>query len=225
MFLKHHALELLQEILEVFLAILLEEKPGVFQARPQHPLVAPPDRLGIGGLHVADGDEMRKQPAAGTHHGEIALVMLHRHDQKFPRQFQVLVLEPAQNGDRVLHQEIDLVQEAEVLFHLAADRLGQVFKLFHDKLSPGFRVDRHVPLLAFFQVRVEAGHRERLRLQKPVTPGASAAGDAVELKIQRSAPKQGDQPMHRPGEGLLPVRPPHLLGKRNPTDETGQKVI
>ena len=70
-------------------AIPLPEKRGIAQARADDPLVAAPDRIGVGAVDIGDGDKTGGQLTRGrVLHGKIFLVRLHTGNQRFLWQIQ-----------------------------------------------------------------------------------------------------------------------------------------
>ena len=93
------------------LAVLVEEKLGISQARAHHALVALNHRSGVVGADVADHQELVCQFTLRIKQREILLVRLHRQDQAFLRHVEKFFLKCTKQDVRTLDQSRYFVQK------------------------------------------------------------------------------------------------------------------
>jgi hypothetical protein len=105
---------------EGFLAVLVEEKLGIGQARSHHALIAANHQARVGRLDVAHHEKLVGQLARGIEQGKVFLVGLHREDEAFLRHIEKLFFEFADQDIRALDQRGDFVQQGVVIDRLAA---------------------------------------------------------------------------------------------------------
>ena len=140
------AAELFQPRAERHLAVLVEEELPVGEAGPQHPLVALAAGGGIANPAVRDRHEGRQQLALVALDGEVLLVAAHLGDQHLGRQLEVLPLEMAGDGGRLLDQAGDRLQELGVGPGDAAGLARGARHLLRDALAALGPVRQHVGL-------------------------------------------------------------------------------
>ncbi len=119
---------------QCFLAILIEEKLGIGQARAHHALVATNHRTGIGWRNVADDQELVRELAFCREQWEVFLIGFHGQDQTLLRHFQKLFFKFAGEHIGALNQGRDFIQQGFVFngFGTAAHFGGCRIKLTHN---------------------------------------------------------------------------------------------
>ena len=117
-----HTPQCLHPIVQINLAVFLEEEHGVAQPGPQDAFVALPNNVGIAGQRIINCDEMGHQLAAAIPQGEIPLVLPHRGDEHVIRQSQELFLEIPQSEVWVFNEKGILLQQLRVGHDLPLNR-------------------------------------------------------------------------------------------------------
>ena len=112
-----HLVERRRARFERLASILVEKELRVGQPRTHHSFISIDDGAGVGRADVADYQEPVGQLAAGVEQREIFLVGLHRQDQAFLRDFEVLLFEGAREHIRPLDQRRDFVQQRRIGLH------------------------------------------------------------------------------------------------------------
>ena len=120
--------------LQRLLAVLVEEKLGIGQARTHHALVAANHRAGINRADVADDEKFVGQLACRIEQRKVLLVGLHGENQAFLWHVQKLGFKLTDQHVGALHQAGDFVEQG-VVFNRAcamADLVRSSRQLAHD---------------------------------------------------------------------------------------------
>ena len=184
-----------------FLAVLVEEKFGVRQARAYHALVAANDQAGIVRVDVADNQKLVGQLACRVQQRKVLLVGFHRQDQAFLRHVQKFFFKRADQHLRTLDQRGDFVEQRGVVNDAApAANLRRCgVQLAHDLGAALGKTGNHRALVAqllHIAVRVTQYHRV-YRGFKPVPVRAVAGLQAQRLHRHHACAMQGHQAVGR----------------------------
>ncbi len=218
-FLEDDRLQLLHPVGQSHLLIFLEEEAGVGQAGFQHPLVAVADDVDVVLAAVADGDEHRQQAAVGGEHGEIALMLAHRRDDRLGRQGEVHVLEPPAQRGRIFHEEDDFLQQVLVDDRRAPLLDGQFLHLLADDSAAEILVDHHVVVGHLHEIVLGRGQLNRPLAEEAVAVALVAGRDLGERERHDIAAEQRHQPTDGAGEPQVEVAPTHALGEGQGVDD------
>ena len=124
----------------------LPEEPGVLEAGPEDPLVAPPDQpLGVPG-GVGDPQETG-QLLSVADDGEELLAFAHGRGQDLERQAEVGFGERAEDDERVLDVEGQVVEQLRVRVGFGLERSQGGLDLGEDHLLPVGGIDDDEALL------------------------------------------------------------------------------
>ncbi len=208
-------------------AVLVEEEPGVGQARPQYPLVAADDRRRVARLDVAHQQKTVDQRPRRVGEGEILLVQLHGQNQAFLRHRQERSVETAHVDGGPLDQRGHFVEQG--IGHDRRGIAGGFLQRDDDARAPlGKR--RNDLAFALQRRRVGAGIRQA---EHRTRQEAMAAGDpsGVEPKrvhrndvgaVQRQQRMRGTHELHR---GAIRALVAHHLGNRQPRQRLVEGVL
>ena len=198
---KHNGFELLDMVVERHLAVTVPVKARVREAGIEHTFVTVDDIGRIAALDVGDEYEARLHTAAVVDYREILLVSLHGADQCLGRDFQVIGIEPALQGNGPFHQRRDLVEQVAVDDCLAAlfstkgrDLLPHPFAaqlVIGDDMARVFECVRIVGRLIDLQAA---------RCMKTVATRRVRCIDAQQASRYYVVAMQHDQPVHGPHE-------------------------
>ena len=104
--------------LERLFPVVVPEERGVGEPRPDHALVAVPDLVRVLALEIGDRDEGVDERAVVIGHREVALVPGERAGDDFARQFEVFLLEAAEERART---DLGLIGRRETFYQVVPD--------------------------------------------------------------------------------------------------------
>ena len=227
--LERHALQRFDVRGQRLLPVRLVEERGIGQARTHDALVARDHLRRVAALDVGDRDEPGHQLPLCIAHREIPLVLLHRGDQHFGRQFEELRVESSRQRDRPFDQARDLVEQRVVDDGDAIQLRGRGGDAGSNAVAPCIHV-RH-DLAALEQrpdVRRRARDPERLRCHEAVAVGDVARLLAEDFRLDDVLAPQHQHPVHRTHEQRFAGAPAHALGDRQRIerrrDDGGEQV-
>jgi hypothetical protein len=210
--------------LQALLEVLVEEEPGVGEARADHALVALAHLGHVLRLDVGDADEVLGQPAAGVQHREELLVDLHRLDQRFLRHGEEVALEAAQHGRRPFGQAHHLLEVVLGDAGGAAGLSGRLLRLGDDARAAFLRIDQHARALQRVHVVARLADPHRLVVLEAVAAAHAVGLHAQHFHVDHVAAQQHHQPVHRAGEGVVVAAPAHRFGDRHAGDGLGDDL-
>ena len=218
-----HPLELLQPALQPRLAVFIEEKLRIRQARRQHPLISGRDRR-LAASHVDHGHKVGQQAPVLAQQGEVALMLLHRRHEHVLRQVEVFGIEGSDDNLRHLHRKDGLLQEGLVAMQHAALLLGDPLDLRDDHRPPPIRIHDHASVLQGFLIRSEVlDSQGTAGREDAMTESLVPCLEACELKPDCRAAVEDQKPAHRARKPDVCFVPPHRLRKRKTADQLGEK--
>ena len=220
---KHHPIQLGQQILQRRLQILVPEEPRIGEPRPQHPLIPRHQRrAAIAGGNIRQQGEAWCRAPIREAQGKIALVDPHRGAHHLGRQIHEGRINAAQQRHRPFHQPRHLGQQPLIGHHFQPLGGGQRGHAVADHAQPLGGIDQHEMVAQLRQIICMAAHREAAGRVHAVALGLIAAGQAMggilaagqgeghhgavqqaQNALQRSHPGEGgDAPAHafRPWE-------------------------
>ena len=219
--LERHFAQRIAPVLEPMPAIGGPEEVGVRQARPHHSFVAGDHLRGIGALDIGDGDEPRHQRRIRPAHREVALVILHRRDQHFGWQVEVLHVETAGERYRPFDQRRHFVEQAFLDDRMAAEPLRGRSHALADGFTALVYVDQHLAaLVQRLHVCGRVCDAQRLRRHEPVAVGDVGRGHAENRGIDDVLAEQHQHPVHRAHELRVAVAPAHPPGDGQRVERT-----
>ncbi len=195
--------------------VLVPEKLGIRQARPDHTLVAFAHGVQTAAVKVAEGNEMRQQLPALRADRKIFLVGLHGGDEHLGRQVQEARLKAAEDRHGPLDQRGDFIQEVGVDHGLPLDGQGRGFGQLLDLLLAPGKIDQHPPLM-LENTRIFSGRIQRQLgcPMKSVPPGHTATLNSKDFGLNHLRSHHQHDPMDRADKFSRPVAPTHALGNR-----------
>ena len=211
---EHDAVELGDTAGERTLAVLVPEEPGIEQPGPKDPLVAGDDRAAVSGRDVGDHHEARGEAPVRVLEHEILLVMAQRGHQHLLGQRHELLLDPAEQHDRPLHQPGELDQKRRILAHPQPLMGGQLGCRTGDRLAPIATVEHDPGAGELLPVVLEVADLERRRRQEAMAAGGGAGAQRPKRERHDRAVEQTQDAVQRPhpADGMFP--PTHRLRPR-----------
>ena len=187
---------------ETVLFVLLEEKAGIREAGSNNALVTANDGRGVGGVDVADQQELISQFPFGIEEREIFLVGLHGQDQAFLWYRQEFLIETADHDLGSLNEGRDFVEQRVVGDRPGAGLLGRCAELAGNFGSPFSKRGDHGTFIAELRgITVGVAHNDRIDAGfEAVTVGDFPCREAEDGHRDDLCAVQGYQGMRRANE-------------------------
>ena len=196
-----------------FFAILVVEKPGIFQPRTDHALVAADDVRRVGNLHIADDQKTIGQFSGTIEQRKVFLVLTHGQDQAFGGYFEKIRIESADIHRRMFDQRRDFIQQILVFAHCRLLFFGFRLQQFvNHGAALGEIGDDHAVFGQHGFVGLGIGDHQLGLPHKTMAAGFIARGDAEHGARQDGCAVQHDQAMCGAHKFRVAVAPAHHFG-------------
>src|SRR4030042_261076 len=142
-------------------------------------------------------------------------MLFHRMDDHLPWQGEKSFLKTPAKGERIFHQEVDLVEKFLILQNFSGN-LGSFpnHPLFYSFLPLG-RINNDRSLAHLLQIGFKIRHRNGIRMHEPMTIRGISTPDISHFERDTLSPKEAEYPVNGPGEPDRHISPSHRLLKGN----------
>src|SRR4030042_5100552 len=150
-------------------------------------------------------------------------MFLHGMDEDLFGEGEECAVKRPTEGDRILDQKIDLVEEWFVSEDSAGNSTSPSIHLLFDPHLPLRRIDDHEGFSCLLKIGMKIVYCHGSRMHEPVTAGDISAADISYFKRNDLSPEERQDPVNRSGESDGDASPSHRFLERDGKDHSGEK--